>query len=124
MQMGGAAWLDDGLREQYRNVWRQGLEGPLNYYRASPLKPATSPDDPIHTFELPREAVTVNVPTTVLWGEGDVALPPSLLEGLDAFVSPLVVQRVAGASHWIVHEQPTLIAATIERLLRPPRTDP
>ena len=124
MQMGGAAWLDDGLREQYRNQWRYGLEGPLNYYRASPLKPAISPDDAIHRLELPREAVTVNVPTTVLWGDGDVALPPSLLEGLGEFVNPLVVRRVAGASHWIVHEQPTLIAATIERLLKPPRTGP
>ena len=124
MQMGGAAWFDDGLREQYRNLWRYGLEGPLNYYRASPLKPAISPDAAIHTLELPREAVTVNVPTTVLWGDADVALPPSLLEGLGEFVNPLDVRRVAGASHWIVHEQPTLIAATIERLLTPPRTSP
>lgn len=124
LQMGGAAWLDEGVRKQYRDLWRHGLEGPLNYYRASPLKPATSPDDAIHGLELPRQAVTVTVPTTVLWGDADVALPPSLLDGLGEFVSPLAVQRVAGASHWIVHEQPTLIAATIERLLKPPRTDP
>ena len=123
-QMGGAAWLDDALREQYRNLWRQGLEGPLNYYRASPLKPATSPNDPIHQIELPRALVTVTVPTTVVWGDADVALPPSLLDGLGEFVSPLVVHRIAGASHWIVHEQPALIAATIEQMLKPPRTVP
>ena len=123
-QMGGAAWLDDALREQYRNLWRHGLEGPLNYYRASPLKPATSAADPIHQLELSRASVSVTVPTTVVWGDADVALPPPLLDGLGEFVSPLAVQRIAGASHWIVHEQPALIAATIKQMLKPPRTGP
>ena len=116
-QMGGAAWLDDALREQYRNLWRQGLEGPLNYYRASPLQPATSPNDPIHQIELPRALVTVTVPTTVVWGDADVALPPSLLDGLGEFVSPLVVHRIAGASHWIVHEQPAWVIARLREVL-------
>jgi pimeloyl-ACP methyl ester carboxylesterase len=111
--MGGAAWLDEATRDSYRTVWRQGLEGPLNYYRASPLKPG----DALRTLELPREAVTVRVPTTVLWAEDDIALPPALLDGLGEFVPALDVQRVPGATHWIVHEQPALVASTIERLL-------
>ena len=121
--MGGAAWLTDSLREQYRALWRQGLEGPLNYYRASPLKPPLSASDAIHSVVFPSAFVTVRVPTTVLWGEADIALPAALLAGLEAFVDALDVQRVAGASHWIVHEQPALLAATIGRLLAtPPRT--
>jgi pimeloyl-ACP methyl ester carboxylesterase len=113
--MGGAAWLDEPTREHYRAAWRQGLEGPLNYYRASPLKPG----DALHTLVLPREAVTVKVPTTVLWAEDDIALPPALLDGLAEFVPTLDVQRVPAATHWVVHEQPALVAATIERLLAP-----
>jgi pimeloyl-ACP methyl ester carboxylesterase len=123
-KMGAAAWLTDALREQYRALWRHGLEGPLNYYRASPLKPALTPSDAIHTLAFAPEFVTVRVPTTVLWGDADLALTPALLEGLDSFVEPLDVQRVAGASHWIVHEQPALVASTIERLVKPPRTGP
>lgn len=111
--MGGAAWLDEPTRAQYREVWRQGLEGPLNYYRASPLRPGGT----LHTLVLPREAVTVRVPTTVLWAEDDIALPPALLDGLGEFVPTLHVQRVPGATHWIVHEQPALVADTIRRLL-------
>jgi pimeloyl-ACP methyl ester carboxylesterase len=111
--MGGAAWLDAPTQERYRDVWRQGLEGPLNYYRASPLKPG----DALRTLVLPRDAVTVPVPTTVLWAEDDIALPPALLDGLGEFVPTLDVQRVPRATHWIVHEQPGLVAATIERLL-------
>jgi pimeloyl-ACP methyl ester carboxylesterase len=42
--MGGGtpAWLTDELRDQYRAVWRQGLTGALNYYRASPMRPAAA----------------------------------------------------------------------------------
>ena len=121
--MGGAAWLDEATKAAYRMLWQQGLEGPLNYYRASPLKPPTSATDAIHTLALAPEATNVCVPTTVLWGDADSALPATLLDGLDAFVAPLEVRRVPGASHWIIHEQPALVADTIRELLvRPRRT--
>jgi epoxide hydrolase 4 len=114
--MGGSAWLDETTRERYREVWRHGLEGALNYYRASPLRPPTSASDAIHTLTLPAGMTTVRVPTTVLWGDADTALPPSLLDGLGAFVNELDVQRVAGATHWLIHEQPALVAEKISRL--------
>jgi epoxide hydrolase 4 len=117
---GGGAWLDEATRERYREVWRCGFEGPLNYYRASPLRPPLASDDPIHSLVLPPEMTTVRVPTTVLWGEADIALPPALLDGLDAFVPALDLRRVPGATHWIVHEQPALIADTIAELLATP----
>ncbi len=121
--MGGAAWLNETLRQRYRALWQHGLEGPLNYYRASPLRPALTPADAIHRLAFAPEAVSVRVPTTVLWGEADHALLPALLDGLETFVDRLDVHRVAGASHWLVHEQPALVASTIERLVTPRRTD-
>ena len=123
-KMGAAPWLTEDLRASYRALWRHGLEGALNYYRASPLRPALAPGAALDRLEFAPGAFNVNVPTTVLWGEADTALPVALLDGLEEFVAPLEIQRVAGASHWIVHEQPGLIAATILRLLRPPRTGP
>ena len=111
------AWLTPEMREQYLASWKTGLTGPLNYYRASPLRPATEPDDPLHTLAWPDEAVTVRVPTTVLWGECDQALLPALLHGLERWVPELQVRRVPEASHWIVHEQPALVADQIRRLL-------
>lgn len=115
--MGGAAWLTETVREQYRAVWRAGLEGALNYYRASPLRPPLSSTDAIHTLDFPSEMVTVRVPTTVLWGEADIALPPALLDGLACFVPELDVHRIPGGTHWLVHEQPALVADTIARLV-------
>ena len=114
--MGGSAWLDAPMRERYREVWRHGLEGALNYYRASPLRPPQSASDAIHTLALPPEMTTVRVPTTVLWGDADTALPLALLDGLDAFVPDLHTQVVSGATHWIVHEQAERIASAMTDL--------
>ncbi len=117
---GQAAWLTPALREQYRGLWGvegRGLRGPLNYYRASPLRPAIGPDDALHGLHLPDEAMTVRRPTTVLWGEADVALLPGLLEGLDRWVPTLRLQPVPGASHWLVHEQPQRVVQAVRSCL-------
>jgi len=115
--LGHAAWLTEAVRDTYRRHWAQGLTGPLNYYRASPLRPPVAGDDTLRFLVLPDAAVTIRVPTTVLWGEGDRALLPSLLDGLERWVPALEVLRVPDASHWIVHEQPDRVAAVITALL-------
>jgi pimeloyl-ACP methyl ester carboxylesterase len=114
---GDAPWLTSALRERYRAGWNAGLTGPLNYYRASPLKPAAGPDDALHTLDMPDAAVTVTVPTTVLWGERDHALLPGLLDGLERWVPDLRLVRVPEATHWIAHEQPALVAELVASLL-------
>jgi epoxide hydrolase 4 len=113
----GAAWLTPALQERYRALWRHGLDGPLNWYRASPLRPAAAPGDLLHTLQLDAAAVTVRVPTTLIWGENDRALRLGLLDGLERWVPDLRLVRVPDATHWIVHERPALVAAEIERLL-------
>jgi epoxide hydrolase 4 len=110
---GPMAWLDNATRDRYRDVWRQGLRGPCAYYAASPLRPPTADDPGAAGVQLSRERVAVNVPTLVIWGLGDTALPEALLDGLDGFVSDLRIERVPGATHWIVHEQPQRVAALI-----------
>lgn len=113
----GGGWLTEAVRAQYRQVWRQGLTGGCNYYRASPLRPATKPDDAVNHLQLPAEMVTVRVPTHVVWAEADAALPPALLDGLETFVPGMTLTRVPGATHWIVHERPAFVAQEIERSL-------
>ena len=113
----GSAWLTDDVKAQYRAAWSTGLEGALNYYRASPLRPPTPEDQAIMSLQIPVESVTVRVPTLVIWAEGDDALLPCLLDGLDAYVPRMRMVRVAGATHWIVHERPELVAGEIEREL-------
>jgi len=109
----GRGWLTEAVKDQYRAAWGQGLTGPLNYYRASPLRPAQTAEDAIHGLRFDDALVRVERPTLVIWGEGDVALPPSLLDGLAHWVPHLELLRVPGATHWIVHEQPGLVAEAI-----------
>jgi hypothetical protein len=47
----------------------------------------------------------------------DVALPPALIEGLDAYVADLTLEKVQGATHWIVHERPRFVAERLGAFL-------
>ena len=113
----GGGWLTEPVRERYREVWRAGLRGGCNYYRASPLRPPLGSQDAVMKIEIPPASVTSHAPTLVIWAEGDIALPVALLDGLEAFVPHLRVVRVPAATHWIVHERPALVIAEIEREL-------
>lgn len=119
---GPHAWLTETVKAQYRTVWTQGLTGPCNYYRASPLRPPR-PGPPHHdpaaaAVTIPRAMLEVHLPTLVIWAMDDTALPPALLDGLDDFVPQMTLRRVDGATHWIVHEQPALVAAYLQEFLR------
>jgi pimeloyl-ACP methyl ester carboxylesterase len=124
----GAPWLTEAVRQQYRDVWDgpdggppgAGLRGGCNYYRASPLRPPRPEDPAAAGVTLPREMLTVDIPTLVLWAMDDVALLPSLLDGLDGYVPRLTLERVPGASHWIVHERPGFVAARLANFLAQP----
>lgn len=113
----GGGWLTEAVRERYRAVWRAGLKGGCNYYRASPMRPPLAGDDAVMRVVLAPGAVTVSVATLVIWAEADSALPVGLVEGLEEYVADLRLVRVPGATHWIVHERPAFIAAEIEREL-------
>ena len=106
-------WLNEDVKAQYRNVWQQGLTGALNYYRASPLRPSPV----LAQLVIPPELLNVSLPTLVLWGMGDIALPPGLLDGLQDYVPKLQIERTDGATHWIIHEQPALVAQHLQSYL-------
>lgn len=117
-RFGPAEWLTPAVRQQYREVWQRGLDGALNYYRGTPLRPPTGPDDrALQQLVLPPALVNVAVPTTVLWGEADHALLPGLLDGLDVWVPGVRIHRCPGASHWIVHEQPGWVLERLREVL-------
>ncbi len=114
----GAGWLTEAVRAQYRAVWAHGLDGGLNYYRASPLRPASASDPAAAAVSLPPEAVRVEVPTLVLWAQDDIALLPALCEGLEAHVPDLKLVPLPQATHWVVHEQPQRVMAEIAAFLK------
>jgi len=112
----GYGWLTEEVKDQYREVWRAGLTGACNLYRITPLKPAM-PGQIAQIPDLPKDRLTVAAPTLVLWALDDAALLPGLLDGLEDYVPRLEIRKVPGATHWIVHEQPELVAGEIKAFL-------
>ena len=107
------SWLTDEVRAQYREVWQRGLTGPLNFYRASPLRPGPE----IANVVIPRELLNVKHATLVIWGMGDIALPPALVNGLADYVPHMELKKIEGATHWVIHEQPALVAQHLRDFL-------
>ena len=117
-ETGEFAWLTPALKQQYRDVWNAGLTGGCNYYRASPLRPATKTDTGAAGVELPHSMLTVDVPTLVIWAMNDIALPPELIDGLDDYVPQLTLHKVQNGTHWLIHEQPQLVAGYVQDFLK------
>lgn len=115
---GGRADAQD--RTAYGEAWSQpgALTGALNYYRATPLHPPL-PDEPAAPA-MDAAQFYVKVPTLVIWGERDEALLPGILDGLDAHVRQLRIERVPEASHWIAHERPAQVHALMRNFLGRP----
>lgn len=111
---GPHAWLTPALRDQYRQLWELGLHGACHYYGASPLRPATPTDPGANGLELPAALCHVGVPTQVIWGLNDTALPPAMLEGLEHWVPRLRLDTVDDTTHWIIHEQPQRVTALLQ----------
>lgn len=110
------AWLSDDLLARYREAWLQtgAINASLNFYRASPLRPATPEEPGASGIDLKPDDFIVRVPTLVIWGEHDTALLPGLLDGLETLVPQLTVKRIPDGSHWVIHERP----AEVNRLIR------
>lgn len=68
---------------------------------------------------LDPAAFTVRVPTLVIWGEKDPALLPSLLDGLENYVTDLRIERIPEGSHWVIHEDPARVNHLIRRFVAP-----
>jgi pimeloyl-ACP methyl ester carboxylesterase len=119
LNLGGEAWFDAATRHAYHSAWSQpgALAGGVNWYRASPLHPATESEPGASGLSLDAQAFTVRVPTLVIWGERDTALLPVLLDGLDALVPDLRIVRLPEATHWLAHEQPERVVAEIRAFL-------
>jgi epoxide hydrolase 4 len=119
--------LEDGLkqgyfteedRKAYIEAWSQpgALTGGLNYYRAARLGSFTGESDDI--LSVDPSLLTVKVPTLVIWGERDRWLLTGNLEGLDKYVSNLVIKRIPDGSHWVIHEKPALVNAYIHEFIK------
>jgi len=88
-------------KNEYLKAWTQpgAIVGGVNYYRANTI--------------FNNWTGLINVPTIVIHGMKDVALLPSILDDLSNYVQDLKIIRAENASHWIMHDDPNLVASAI-----------
>lgn len=113
MQRTDAPWFNEQRADEYRRVWSRGLAGGLNYYRASPLHPPLAGESEPRRLKLYPQDFVCRVPTLILWGMADTALPATLLDGLIDVVPQLRVEPMARGTHWLIHEEPQFVANRI-----------
>ncbi|MFI4964951.1 MAG: alpha/beta fold hydrolase [Caulobacterales bacterium] len=57
---------------------------------------------------------TIETPTLIVWGEEDAALGIELLDGTEAYVGDLTIERLPGVSHWVQQEAPEAVNAILK----------
>jgi epoxide hydrolase 4 len=112
-------------KQEYIKAWSQpgALTGGLNYYRANRVGPPVAGKDTDQkastgNFAVDPTALTVKVPTLVIWGEKDTALLTQNLDGLDQFVPQLTIKRIPDGTHWVIHEKPAEVNGDIRDFIR------
>jgi pimeloyl-ACP methyl ester carboxylesterase len=108
-------WFTGAKRDAYLTEWaRPGrLKTMIHWYRASPLRVA-EPGQPITDLPaMPADKLRVAMPHLLIWGDGDTALLPESIEGLEDYAPRLTVRHIPDADHWICHQQPRKLAALI-----------
>ncbi len=89
----------------------------LNWYRATALE-VPSMDDPYDTAPFDAAAMPkLNIPTLVIWGMDDLALPSDNLDALDQMVPDLQIEHVQGTGHFVIWEAPDAVNAAMRKWL-------
>ncbi|MFX1289191.1 MAG: alpha/beta fold hydrolase [Promethearchaeota archaeon] len=89
-------------KEQYLKAWGQpgAVLCGVNYYRAN------------KSYEDWSGKITV--PTLVIHGMKDIAVLPTVLDGLSDYIDDLKIIRAENSSHWVMHDQPELVISAFK----------
>jgi pimeloyl-ACP methyl ester carboxylesterase len=93
-------------KQKYINAWSQpnAIVSGVNYYRAN--------------ISFKNWSGIITVPTLVIHGMKDIAVLPSVLDGLENYVKDLEIIRAEKSSHWVMHDEPDLIVNQFKRFFQ------
>ncbi|WP_235901031.1 alpha/beta fold hydrolase [Pontixanthobacter aquaemixtae] len=116
----GAASMEDAERKLLLKEWANPdtAMAMINWYRAglAEVPPMDAPYELPADYSLPP-LPNVAIPTLIVWGMNDVALPVANLDGLDALVDDLTLEKVEGSGHFVTWEAPDKFNAALETFL-------
>ena len=100
-----ANFSPEALETYRRNILKPGAATAMvNYYRANALA-LSSP---------PTPAEKLQTPTLLVWGDADFALDTALTQGNEAYVADFTLAQIPEISHWVLHDAPDLVTASIK----------
>ena len=113
---GSDARLSDDERARYHEAWGQpgAIQAGLNYYRAARMGDQVAAGGVPEEYEAKINAMRLEVPTLVIWGENDPALLIGLTRGLEKWIPDMRLETLPGAGHWVPYERPE----EVNRLIR------
>jgi pimeloyl-ACP methyl ester carboxylesterase len=89
----------------------------INWYRTAQVQVPAIGEDFARPAFLDAPFPKVTMPTLVIWAMDDLALRPSLIHGLDAFVDDLTLVEVHGCGHFVTWEKPEAVNAAMRDFL-------
>ena len=100
--------------------WREpgAATAMLNWYRASAID-VPEPDAPLALPDgwQPPAFPRLTLPTLVLWGENDTALPPANCDGLEQYVSDLTLTPIPDCGHFSPWQGAPAVNAALDLFL-------
>lgn len=116
----GSTSMDAGERDRLLKEWTDPdtAMAMINWYRAglADVPPMDAPyalPDNYNPPILPK----VGIPTLMVWGLDDMALPAANLEGLDDLVDDLTLVKVPGCGHFVQWEAPEAFNSALNDFL-------
>lgn len=112
--------MDDAYRDAMMADWKipGAAMGMINWYRGSTIQvPAMDEVDPPRPAFLEAPFPSVKMPTLVVWAMDDLALRPSLIEGLEAYVDDYTFVPVKGCGHFVTWEAPEAVNGAMRAFL-------
>ncbi|MFZ1743922.1 MAG: alpha/beta hydrolase [Pontixanthobacter sp.] len=116
----GSGTMEPEERDQLLKDWSNPdtAIAMLNWYRAG-LADVPAMDAPyvLPTGFNPPALPNITIPTLVVWGLNDIALPEANLDGLSDLVDDLTLVKVPDCGHFVTWESPDAFNAALEDFL-------
>ena len=108
---GKAQVFSNAVIEFYRDQAAQpgAVTAMLNWYRG--MMRGGVPN------EMKGKFPAIDVPTLIIWGDDDVALDPSCIEGVEVYVPNVTIRRLPGVSHWVQEQVPETVNRMVTAFL-------
>ena len=111
------------MRDDYRDAMMADWKIPgaamamINWYRGSAVTVPAMDETPARPPFLDAPFPHVKMPTLVIWAMDDLALRPSLIEGLGDYIDDYTFVPVKGCGHFVTWEAPEAVNGAMRAFL-------